>query len=281
MRLVALLALPVLVALTGIMHGRVDERRAQLPAEQDLTVLPPPRYLELGSLSYREALADLVWVRALIFAGESLGQTDTSLVERYVVGITTLAPRFHRPYLWGGITAIYGGAGSIDRPAVERASAIYRSGLEQFPESHELLYAHGMLLTHQVSSTPGYTPEQREALAAEGVELIRRAAAHGADPLVRRYAATLITEGVTDQLAIQFLESQLVETEDEDHRRLLRRKLGALTSRESVARIERVREDFMREQKDAAPYLPDSVWAVIRSDPSPLSGPERSDDPSP
>ena len=277
MRLVALLALPLLVALTGIVHQRVDERRAELPPEQDLTVLPPPRYLELGSVGYREALADLVWVRALIFAGESLGQTDTSLVERYVIGITTLAPRFHRPYLWGGITAIYGGAGTIDRASVERASSIYRAGLEEFPESHELLYAHGMLLTHQVSSTPGYDDAEKEALAAEGIELIRRAAAHGADPLVRRYAATLITEGVTDQLAIQFLESQLVETEDEDHRRLLRRKLGALTSKESVARIERVREDFMRQQQQTAPYLPDSVWAVIRGDASPLAPPRSSD----
>lgn len=271
MRYAALLLLTVLVALTGWMHGRVDARRADHPAQQSLAVLPPPAYLRAMSLGYREALADLVWVRALVFAGESLGQTDTTMVERYVEGITALAPRFARPYLWGGITAIYGGAGTIDRAMVEQSARIYRAGLRHFPDSHPLLYALGMLLTHQVASTPGYTPAEKEALAAEGIELIRRAAAHGADPLVRRYAATLVTEHATLALARQFLESQLASAQDEEHRRLLRRKLGALTGREAVAQVEQTREAFMTERERRAPYVPDTLYAVIREEGGPLS----------
>jgi hypothetical protein len=64
-----------------------------------------------------------------------------------------------------------------------------------------------MLLLHQVPSTPGYTDEERQQARAEGADLIRRAAAFGADPLVRQYAATLITDHATEQLARQFLES--------------------------------------------------------------------------
>ncbi|MCX4245855.1 hypothetical protein [Paraliomyxa miuraensis] len=265
------LLLAGLVAATSLVHDRVDERRAALPPGHEVAVLPTPRTLEVMSLGYREAIADLVWVRALVFAGENLGHTDTVMVERYVWAISALAPRFHRPYLWGGITAIYGGAGKIDRTMVQSASRIYRAGLRRFPESHELLYAHGMLLTHQVGSTPGFSPAEKEALQAEGIELIRKAAAHGADPLVRRYAATLITEHATDQLAIQFLESQLVEAEDEAHRRLLRLKLGGLVGREGVERLERLREAFVAEQQRVAPYVPDSLYAVIRAEASPLS----------
>lgn len=271
MRYAVPLLLAVLIGLTGSVHQRVDARRADRPTEQSLAVLPPPHYLRAMSLGYREALADLVWVRALVFAGQSLGQTDTTMVERYVEGITTLAPRFHRPYLWGGITAIYGGSATIDRPMVERSARIYRAGLRRFPDSHQLLYALGMLLTHQVGSTSGYTEAEKEARAAEGVELIRRAAAHGADPLVRRYAATIITEHATSALAQQFLESQLASAEDEEHRRLLRRKLGALTSREAVARVEQTREAFDTEHQRVAPYVPDALYAVIRSEGSPLS----------
>ncbi len=277
MRSRAILLLVALLGLTSLMHARVDERRADLPPEQDIAVLPPPHYLEAMSLGYREALADLVWIRALVFAGERLGETDTNMVGRYVEGITTLAPRFHRPYLWGGITAIYGGAGRIDRPMVEQSAAIYRAGLVHFPRSHKLLYALGMLLTHQVASTPGYSEQERQALAVEGVDLIRRAAAHGADPLVRRYAATIITEHATDQLARQFLESQLASSDDEEHRRLLRRKLGALTSREAVAEVERIRESFVAEQRAQAPYVPDGVYAVIRAEQGPLTSTEATD----
>jgi hypothetical protein len=273
MRSAVLLLLVALVGLTGVLHRRVDERRAALPPAEELKILPTPRTLELASLGYREALADLLWVRALVLAGESLGHTDAMLVERHVQAISTLAPRFQRPYLWGGITVIYGGAGTIDRELVERSTRIYRAGLQRFPESHELLYALGMLLTHQVGSTAGYTDDEKQVLAAEGVDLIRKAAAHGADPLVRRYAATIITEHATDELAIQFLESQLGQTEDEEHRRLLRRKLGGLTSRAAVDRIDRIREAFVAEQHRVAPYLPDSLYAVIRAEGSPLAEP--------
>lgn len=270
-RLVVLLFVLALAGLTGVVHRRVDERRAALPAADGLAVLPTPRTLEWMSLGYREALADLVWVRALVLAGERLGHTDAEVIERHVQAIATLAPRFHRPYLWGGITVIYGGEGRIDRELVERAARIYRAGLQRFPESHELLYALGMLLMHQVGSTPGYEEEEKRALAAEGVDLVRKAAAHGADPLVRRYAATIITEHATQELAIQFLESQLGQAEDEEHRRLLRRKLGNLGGREAVERIERIREAFVAEQRRTAPYVPDSLYAVIRAEGSPLA----------
>jgi hypothetical protein len=270
-RLVVVLLLVALAGLTGVVHRRVDERRAGLPPEEDVMVLPTPGALERMSLGYREALADLLWVRALVLAGERLGHTDAALVERHVEAISTLAPRFHRPYLWGGITVIYGGEGRIDRELVERAIRIYRAGLRQFPESHELLYALGMLLLHQVGSTPGYSEEDKRVLAAEGVDLVRKAAAHGADPLVRRYAATIITEHATDELAIQFLESQLGQTDDEEHRRLLRRKLGSLVGREAVERVERTREAFIAEQRRVAPYVPDALYAVIRAEGSPLS----------
>ncbi len=266
MRYLPALLLAILVAATATMHERVDVRRDTLPADQDLMVLPPPEYLEPMSLGYREALADLIWVRAIVFAGNRLGRTDGALIERYVAGITRLAPRFARPYRWGGITAIYGGSGTIDKEMVDRAADIYRAGLAQFPDNHEILYALGMLLTYQVSSTKGYSPAERDTLRAAGVDLIRRAAEHGADPLVRRYAASLITDHASSALAIQFLESQLVEAQDEDHRRLLRRKLGALTSRETVAQIEQVREDFAREHQGTAPYLPEALYAVIRPD---------------
>jgi hypothetical protein len=269
-RVVVLLSILGLAGLTGLVHRSVDERRAALPPADELAVLPTPRTLEHMSLGYREALADLLWVRALVLAGERLGHTDAVVVERHVEAIATLAPRFHRPYLWGGITVVYGGEGRIDRELVDRAARIYRAGLQRFPESHELLYALGMLLTHQVGSTPGYTEDEKRALEAEGVDLVRKAAAHGADPLVRRYAASIISEHATQELAIQFLESQLGQAEDEEHRRLLRRKLGTLGAREAVERIDRTREAFMAELRRTAPYVPDSLYAVIRAEGSPL-----------
>lgn len=263
MRWMNALLLGILAVLSLAAHDMVLRQRAEFPPEVDVSYVPPPQYLKPMSLGYREALADLLWVRALIFTGDIVARSDTKAVARYTEAITGLAPRFERAYIWGGVTPVYSG-GTIDRTAVDTAIAAYRAGVAEFPESHELLYPLGMLLLHQVPSTPGYAPSEVEALRDEGVDLIRKAAAFGADPLVRQYAATLITEGAEDDLAIQFLEGQLAWVEDEDYRRLLQTKIQRLRGSASIDRIQAIRERFQAERQRRRPYVPDPLFALIR-----------------
>jgi len=264
--LAGMLAFAGALGIANQLHAPAEAARTDWPAEADVLYVPPPGYLRAMSVGYREAMADLIWVRALIFTGERFGSTDTNAVERYTEAINDLAPRFRRPYLWGAITQIYGGQANVSRDMVERSARVYERGLEQFPESHELLYPYGMLLSVQVGSTPGYSEAERAEHTRRGADLIRRAAAFGADPLVRLQAATLITDNASPQLAIQFLESQLAATEDEEHRRLLRRKLSELAGPERVVAVEAIRKQFFEELQRERPYVPDNVYAVIRAD---------------
>ena len=262
------LALPALLAgLTATMvlaHGDVHDRRAGFPQDADVLYLPPPQHLERMSLGYREALADLIWIRAVIFAGERSGATNYGWIMEYLEAIYTLAPQFRKPYAWGGVAFIYSGE-NIDRNMVDRAIELYRRGVAHFPEDHELLFALGMLLTRDVQSVPGYDQVEREQAMDEGAALIRKAAAFGAPPLVRQLAATLISEGGADQLAVQFLESQLLQAEDEDHRRLLRRKLEAIVGESGFESIERLRQEFEAERMANYPYVPPDLYALIRA----------------
>jgi hypothetical protein len=252
MRKLAVVGALALGVLAHFAHDRTLARREDAPPELDVLYVPPPGQLAPMAVGYREALADLIWVRALIYSGSKLGEAQVDAIGRYVDAITGLSPRFERPYLWGGITVVYGGQSNVTREMVDRAIAIYRAGLREFPESHELLYPFGMLLLTQVPSTPGYDDAERKAMREEGTELIRRAAAFGADPLVRQYAATLVSEHGDQALAIQFLESQLAQAEDEDHRRMLRSKLSRLVGSEATRRIEDLRRAFT-EERDARP----------------------------
>lgn len=254
--LAAWLVATACAGLAHLSHGWVLARQAEAPPELDVLYVPPADRLRPMAVGYREALADLFWIRALIYSGENLGKAQIEATDRYVDAITTLAPRFRRAYLWGGITAVYGGQATIDRAMVDRSIAVYRRGLAEFPESHELLYPFGMLLVTQVPSTPGYTDAERDAARAEGIEVIRKAAAFGADPLVRQYAATLVSEHGERELAIQFLESQLAQAENEDHRRMLRSKLSALGGQGAADAVEHTRRAFATEQRVRAPYLP-------------------------
>lgn len=235
-----------------------------MPDDADVLYVPEATHLRPMSLGYREALADLLWVRALVFSGASIGNTSVPAVHRYANAIAGLAPRFPRVYHWGGVTAIYGGSTRVAREGVDISIEIYRAGLVEFPEDHKLLYGLGMLLTHQVSSTPGYSDEERATAKAEGIRLIRRAAAFGADPLVRQYAATLVSDHAESALARQFLEAELAQAEDADYRRMLRKKLRDIGAGASVETVEGIREAFAAEQGAQADYLPDTVFTLVR-----------------
>lgn len=242
----------------------IAQRRSKMPDDADVLYVPEATHLRPMSLGYREALADLLWVRALVFSGASIGNTSVPAVHRYANAIAGLAPRFPRVYHWGGVTAIYGGSTRVAREGVDISIEIYRAGLVEFPEDHKLLYGLGMLLTHQVSSTPGYSDEERATAKAEGIRLIRRAAAFGADPLVRQYAATLVSDHAESALARQFLEAELAQAEDADYRRMLRKKLRDIGAGASVETVEGIREAFAAEQGAQADYLPDTVFTLVR-----------------
>jgi hypothetical protein len=260
------LAVAGLAALTLVSHEAVREDRAQFPRDEDLLYLPPPHHLEVMSLGYREAMADLVWVRAVVFAGDKEGGSNWAWIMKYLEAIFELSPHFRRPYAWGGVAFVYTGS-DIDRDMIDRAIQLYRRGLTAYPEDHELLFALGMLLTRDVQTIEGYDEQERATAKAEGAELIREAAAFGAPPLVRQYAATLVDEFASDQLAIQFLESQLLEADNEEFRRLLLRKLERLTSHERVETIEELKTQFRADRDAAYPYVPEPLFAVLRRSP--------------
>lgn len=265
MHKLALALLPVLAAATVWTHGQVHDRRSEFPLDQDVLYLPPAGQLGPMSMGYREALADLIWIRAVIFTGDRAGGANYAWIMQYLEAIYTLAPGFRRPYAWGGVIVVYSGE-AIDRPMIDRAIVLYRRGIELFPEDHELLFALGMLLTRDVQMLPDYQQDEREAAMAEGAMLIRRAAAFGAPPLVRELAATLVSDDATDLLAIQFLESQLLQAEDEGHRRLLQRKLETLIGETGIESIERLRDDFEAERQAEFPYLPPDLYVLIREE---------------
>ncbi|MEM6290263.1 MAG: hypothetical protein AAGA54_03330 [Myxococcota bacterium] len=259
------LALAIGAAASSV-RGELAQVRGRMPDDVEVLYVPEAQYLRPMSVGYREALGDLLWVRALIFSGASIGHTDVAAVGRYADAISGLSPRFHRVYQWGGVTAVYGGGATVTREMVDIAVGVYRDGLAQYPESHILLYGLGMMLSHQVSSTPGYTEAEKDAAREEGVELIRRAAAFGADPLVRQYAATLVSEHATGTLARQFLEAELAQAEDPDYQRMLRKKLREMGAASSVESVERVRATFVADQRQRGAYVPDALYVLLRDE---------------
>lgn len=261
---------PLAVVLVGALgahaaHSAALDERAQWPEDEDLLYLPASQHMRVMSVGYREALADLVWVRAVVFAGSALGRENYDWIRQYLRIINDLVPTFRRPYAWGGVVTIYNGK-PIDKEAVDVAVGIYREGIENFPEDHELLFALGMILSRDVTLELGYTQAEVDAARNESVELVRRAAAFGAPPIVRQLAATLVADGAADELAIQFLEAQLLSTDDEGYQRLLEQKLTRLVGERRLDEMVRMRTRFWQERDARLPYVDDTIYALIRDE---------------
>lgn len=260
-----MLAVALLGLGTAAVHDDLRAQRAAFPADADVLYLPAPSHLERMSFGYREALADLVWCRAVVFAGDTVGGQNFEWISKYLEAILRLAPRFRRPYDWAGVTFVYTGQEQITRDMIDRAIAMYRRGLERFPEDHELLFALGMLLYRDVQSVPGYDADERHAAKAEGAEQLRKAAAFGAPPLVRQLAATIVDEFASDQLAIGFLETQLAHASDPKYRRLLRKKLADLAGKDVAQELETARAQFLAHRDAELPYVSERLYALLAS----------------
>lgn len=255
--------LPLAATLSWHARSTLNIKRSKDLAQESLMYLPPAERLGPMSLGYKEALADLIWLRAIIFAGSRGNQDKGHWLARYVSTINHLAPTFRRPYLWGGVASIYTGK-SIDRDMVDQAIAIMREGVERFPEDHELLFNLGMVLYRDYETLSDVDPEIVEAKKQEGVKLIRRAAAFGASPLIRRLAASLEAKGSDDALEAEFLRRQLLLADDPALEKLLKRKLSELDLGHQVKQLEQARTAFVEEHKKELPFVPMTLYAVLR-----------------
>lgn len=240
-----------------------EKQRDPKALEESLIYLPPPERLRGMSLGYSETLSDLIWLRAVIFTGTVKNGQKLDWIARYVQTINFLNPKFRRPYLWGAVVTIYNGK-EIDRSMLDQSVAILREGIERFPEDHELLFNLGMILYRDYGSLGTLDPELVESYKKEGAQLIRKAAAFGASPLIRQLAASLEVEGNDRALEVEFLEHQLLRAEDEGLRRLLRKKLGEALSEQGLKSIEARRKAFLEAHQQQFPYLPAPVFALLQ-----------------
>jgi hypothetical protein len=260
------LAVGLLAALaTSATHQSLQAKRADFPADEDLLYLPAPQDLRRMSIGYREALADLIWIRAVIFAGSELVGEHYSWIGDYLEAINCLAPTFRQPYAWGSKITIYTG-GALGRGNVELAEKLLRAGLVKFPEDHELLFSLGMTLRTEKSEGAGFTAEEIAAAQDESVRLIRKAAAFGAPSVVRQLAASFIDENADIDLRIAYLEEQLLTSEDERHKRYLRNRLDELGKSDNYQRMLELRAQFDVERMSQFPYLREHEYALIRDE---------------
>jgi hypothetical protein len=263
-RLVAIVLMLATLAGVASLRGRAMDQYLSTQTYEDVYYLPPPAWLQVMSLGYRRALADLIWLRALIYFGdEFLNQGEVKHVHNYGESMLALDPDFRRVYRWVGVAGVYTPKGSPPE-FIERAVNVLRRGVERFPDDGELAWDAGATIAYELLPNLADDDPRRESLASEGTEHMMNAARLGAGPdwLVITNASALRELGEKDR-ELRHLEEMYALVRDPAVKQEIEIRLSQLRDAAYSEAFRRTNEEFERRRQDEYPYMPSSLYFFV------------------
>ncbi|MDQ3035272.1 MAG: hypothetical protein M3Y87_22905 [Myxococcota bacterium] len=263
----ALIALGLLAALAPLSWLRLralDHHEASKTYE-DVYYLPPSQWLPLISLGHQEALADLIWMRSLVYFGDEIVHRGRSRhVFEYTEAMLELDPDFHAVYRWIATAALYGNA-ELTPTDVRRAVAVMERGLERFPDDGKLAWDIGATLAFELPPLIE-DPEEEEAARRDAAPFLMMATRLGHAPAWMALTnATILNRIGEAETAAQHLEEMYAITRDEATRQQIADAIVQLRSQvyaETFVEMNRAEEE--RRQREL-PYVSPALFSLIGS----------------
>lgn len=264
MRAVALVVLLSLVGGIWSLRTRAMEHYLDTQTYEDIYYLPPPDWLEVMSLGYRRALADLIWLRALIYFGDEFeNQGAVKHVFNYGDSMLALDPDFRRVYRWVGVAGVYTPTGSPPE-FIGRAVDVLRRGVERFPDDGELAWDAGATIIYELLPNLPKDDPSRARLEAEGNEHMLAAARLGAGPswLVLTNATSLRKLGEKER-ELRHLEEMYAIVRDQSVKAQIEARLSQLRDEAYAEAFRRANEEFEQRRREEFPYLPPTLYFFV------------------
>lgn len=117
---------------------------------KSLFYLPSNTMLKRMSLGHSTFVADLVWIRTLLYAGSHfIERSDITWIPRYTDAVVTLDPKFKAVYRWGSTILLYNRIG-YTRASLQKSIDLLHRAKKEFP--HEYIFPHdlGMIYLHEL-----------------------------------------------------------------------------------------------------------------------------------
>jgi hypothetical protein len=230
---------------------------------EDLYYLPAHAWLPVLSLGYRQAAADLIWCRSLVYFGEDIGQKgQVKHVFEYTDAILALDPDFRPAYRWISTAAIYRPVAiSVDQGL--RAAEYLKRALARWPNDWELHWDYGSLLRFELAPLER-DPVRKRVLLERAAPHISAAALHGAGPswLALNSVELLNKLGHVEQ-AIHHLEELAHTVQDEEVKREVEQKLAQLRSQAAYEAVRTAEQQFEDQRLRSFPYLSPGLFLFV------------------
>lgn len=262
----ALIALLLSMAAVRALRREAATHWQAAETYEDIYYLPPPAWLATFSLGYREALADLIWMRSLIYFGEEFRERGAvQHVFDYGEAMVALDPDFRRVYRWVGMAGIYRPT-AVGVDDMRRAVDFLERGVRRFPGDGELAWNLGATEMYELAPALPDGPE-KDALKLQATHHMMAAARLGAAPewLVLANATQLTRLGAREQAA-SHLEEMYGVTRDPDVRAQIATQIASLRGRSRAEAVRRTAQELDEAHRREFPYLPVDLYLLVRSD---------------
>lgn len=265
------LALAVLVLACVLIQARTRAAAAAHKLETEtyehVFYLPPSDVLRLMSLGQREALADLLWSRALVYLGEeSIRNLPADDIFAYGRAVVALDPYFARAYRVFAINA-------QNRPGLNEEEALARirtsiafleEGVNALPDDGELAWDTGSLYAYTLAPRLGNDEKAYWDAKRRGVEHMQAATLRGFGPPWAGVAnaSTLIRLGQTE-LAITHLQEIYAITSDPDVKTEIEATLANLRSQAFMEGLKQVSLELSGNHLRDFPYASETMYLLL------------------
>lgn len=257
------LALVALCSLGDALRTRSHASFASGQRYEDVYYLPPPGALRYVSLGFDEALADLIWLRALVYFGDELiHDGGVRYVFEYTEAMLELDPRFRAVYRWVGMAALYRPQ-AVPVEEIEQAVAIMERGARLFPDDGELAWDIGATLVFELAPHIE-DPDAKDRVRERGLPYLTSAVRRGAAPqwAALTNASLLSRLGRTEQAA-RHLEEMYLSVDDEATRARIAERIRMLRERADAEAFVTAMNQLESERRASFPYVSPSMFLLL------------------
>lgn len=209
---IGFLALALLIVAGSWSLRKADATKPKDWLDDRLTYVPSGKFLKPMVLDYDEAVADLLWIQAMMyFADAYLTGKSYKWLGHMLDVVTTLNPHLHQAYEFAGSVL------TKEKPELPKTLRILDRGIGRFPDDWRLrLYA----AMAQISLDSNYT---------RASELLAPVASQEEVPAhIKTLCATLMHKGGNERLAMAFLVDRYLENDNPISRELFLKKMDKI-----------------------------------------------------
>jgi hypothetical protein len=264
--LVPWLVLALLLGASMALRGQAHAAHQSGQRYEDVYYLPPSSWLPVFSLGWDEAVADLLWMRALVYFGDELRNSgDVRHVLDYADAIVTLDPHFLAPYLWAGMAGLYRPV-AVSPEDAWAAVRFMQRGERYFPDEGRLVWEIGSALAFELPPLID-DPEEDRRVREEATEYLMAASRLGAAPDWAVLAnSTLLDRIGRQETAARHLEEMYLSVSDEGVRQEIATRIRQLRQNASEDAAITAMRDIEARRFRERPYLPVELFLLVESD---------------